>query len=163
MDKKIYIAIPHTSNWDFPIGILAKFGYNMDVQYVAKDSLFKPPFGWFFRWTGGIPVDRSKSNNFVDATVSTLQSYDKISICLAPEGTRKKVDSLKSGFYWISHKSGIPLIFVGFDWGKKVMSYSDPFTPSGDYEADLKIIKDHFKDFVGKIPEYGIYYENDQS
>ena len=163
MAKKIYIVIPHTSNWDFPVGILAKFGYHMDVQYVAKDSLFRPPFGWFFRWTGGIPVDRSKKNNFVDATVESMNKYDKISICLAPEGTRKRVDKLKSGFYWISHKSGVPLIFVRFDWGKMIMSYSDPFVPTGDYEADLKIIEDHFKDAIGRIPEYGIYYEKDQS
>jgi 1-acyl-sn-glycerol-3-phosphate acyltransferase len=156
-------VIPHTSNWDFPVGILLKFGYRMDVQYIAKHTLFRPPFGWFFRWTGGIPVDRSKKNNFVNAMVETLKKYDKISLSLAPEGTRKKVKKLKSGFYWIAHKSNVPLIFVRFDWGKKIVSFSDPFHTTGEYEADLKVIKEHFKSASGRIPEYGIYYEKDQS
>lgn len=163
LKKKIYIAIPHTSNWDFPIGILVKFGFGLDVQYVAKDSLFKPPFGWFFKKTGGIPVIRSKSTNFVDETVKALKNYDRISLCLAPEGTRSKVDKLKSGFYWISFNSGVPLIFVKFDWQSKEMDFSEPFTPSGDYESDLLIIKNHFKDVIGKIPHKGVYYTKDQS
>ena len=159
MKKKIYIVIPHTSNWDFPVGILLKFGYKMDVQYLAKDSLFKPLYGWFFRMLGGIPVDRSKSSNMVDNIIDALSKYEKISIALAPEGTRKKVTKLKSGFYWISYKSGIPLIFVKFDWANIVVDFAQPFKPCGDYEHDLKIIEDHFKDVVGRVPEKGIYYK----
>ncbi len=162
MKKKIYITIPHTSNWDFPIGILLKYGFGMDVQFLAKKSLFNPPFGWVFKKLGGIPVDRSKNNNFVDSTVDTLNKYDKISISIAPEGTRKAVSTIKSGFYWISVKSGIPLIFVKFDWGTKNVDFSGPFIPSGDYDKDLEIIKTHFEGVIGKIPTNGWLQNKDQ-
>ena len=156
--KKLYAVIPHTSNWDFPLGILMKYGYSMDVRYVAKHSLFRFPFGWFFRWTGGIPIDRSKSANYVDAMVEIFGRYDTISIAIAPEGTRKKVDKLRTGFYWIAKKAGIPLILVKFDWGNKEVNYSEAFYPGDNAEEDLKKIENHFKNVVGKVPEYGYGY-----
>ncbi len=153
--KKLYITIPHTSNWDFPVGILLKYGYHMDVQYLAKKSLFIPGIAWLFKALGGIPVDRSKSNNFVDATVDTLKKYDKISISIAPEGTRKKVHQLKSGFYWITVKAELPIYFVKFDWGNMNVDFSPPFHPTGNYENDLKIITNHFSGIKGKRPNHG--------
>ena len=153
--KKIYIAMPHTSNWDFLLGILNKGALKLDVKYLAKSSLFKSPFAWFFRMTGGIPVDRSKHNNFVQEVVDVFDKYDTISIALAPEGTRKKVDKLKSGFYYIAMKAKVPIIFVKFDFGKMEVNYSEPFMPTGNYEEDLVKILDHFKGTKGKNPELG--------
>lgn len=161
--KKIYITIPHTSNWDFPVGILLKFGFGMDVQYLIKNSFMRPPIGWIFKKLGGIGVDRSKANNFVDRTVDIFNEYDKISISIAPEGTRKKVDKLKSGFYWIALKAKVPLIFVQFDWGTKTVNFADPYHVSGDYKKDLVDIKNHFSGIVGHTPENGWLYRKDQS
>ncbi|MBK8348603.1 MAG: 1-acyl-sn-glycerol-3-phosphate acyltransferase [Saprospiraceae bacterium] len=83
------LSIPHTSNWDFPLGILMKFAMPIDVNYVGKTSLFKWPYGWLFRWLGGIPVDRKKNTNFVDSMVALYNKYDRLAFAIAPEGTRK--------------------------------------------------------------------------
>ena len=80
----------HTSNWDFPLGILTRSILQLKLKFIAKDSLFRWPYGFIFRWLGGIPVDRSKHNNFVKAVAATLEKYNDLSIAIAPEGTRKK-------------------------------------------------------------------------
>lgn len=148
--KKIYAVYPHTSNWDFPLGILLRAAVPIKVNFIAKDSLFKPPFGWFFRYLGGIPVDRNSSNNFVDTMVSIYNDYDRIAFAIAPEGTRKKVTKFKSGFYYIALKAGIPIILVTFDYGKGVCDFSEPFYPFGDYKEDMKKIVAHFSGAKGK-------------
>ena len=156
--KFVLIVIPHTSNWDFPYGILIRKAMNRNIQYAAKDSLFKWPFGIFFRWSGGVPVDRSKSNNFVDAVVDIFNERDEFALCIAPEGTRKKVDKLKTGFYYIAKGAGVPIVMFRFDYGKRQFVASEPFYPTDDKEADFAVIRDYFKGVTGKIPEYGWGY-----
>ena len=151
--RKIFVVAPHTSNWDFPVGILLRAAIGLKVQFIAKQSLFKPPFGWFFRWMGGIPVDRSKSNNFVDATAEVLNKMDEVSLAISPEGTRKYTDEWKSGFYWLAKKANLDIILVKFDWQNKVADFSPIFKTSDDPEKDLKAIKDYFRGTLGKIPE----------
>jgi 1-acyl-sn-glycerol-3-phosphate acyltransferase len=158
--KVMFTVIPHTSNWDFPLGIFTRSILGLHLKFIAKDSLFKPPHGFIFRWLGGIPIDRSKSNNYVDAVVDTINQYDDLSIAIAPEGTRKKVDKLKSGFYWIAHKANIPLVLVKFDFGHKEVNFSEPFFTTGDYEKDLIYINNHFKGVKGKNPELGYGIES---
>jgi 1-acyl-sn-glycerol-3-phosphate acyltransferase len=153
LKKKIYIVMPHTSNWDFILGILNKYALGLDVRYVAKHTLFRPPFGFLFRLTGGIPVDRTKKDNFVNQIVDFITNQEKISIAIAPEGTRKFTNKLKTGFYWIAYKSGLPLIFVKFDFGNKIVDYSLPFHATGDIESDMKLIEKHFIGVVGKNPK----------
>lgn len=157
--KKVFIVIPHTSNWDFPLGILVRTKLKATINFLAKDSLFKPPFGFIFKWLGGVPVDRSKSNNFVDSTVQLFKEREALTIQIAPEGTRKKVDKLKTGFYYICLKAEVPLFFVKFDWGTKVVHFSDEITLSGNKEKDLKMIDDYFRTTKGKIPEYSYLYK----
>lgn len=147
--KKLYVVYPHTSNWDFVLGILIKGAIPLDVNYIGKDSLFKFPFGWLFRWLGGIPVQRSKSTNFVDMMVGLYKTYDRLSFGMAPEGTRKKVGKFRSGFYYIALNAGIPIIFVTFDFGKKDIHFSDTFLPTGDYRQDMKYIIKYFKGVRG--------------
>lgn len=156
--KKIVIVIPHTSNWDFPLGVLTKFAMPLDLNYVGKASLFKPPFGFFFRALGGVPVDRSKSNNYVASRVEEFRNRDAFTLVIAPEGTRKKVNRLRTGFYYIALQAGIPIIMCQFDWAKKEVVFREPFYPSGDWDADLLIIKDYFKDVQGKRPDAAIWY-----
>jgi 1-acyl-sn-glycerol-3-phosphate acyltransferase len=151
--KKIYAIMPHTSNWDWPLAMVIKIAIKLDVQYFAKHSLFRWPYAWFFKLTGGIPVNRSSSKNFVDATVESIKKYDKISIALAPEGTRKRVDKLKTGFYWIARKANIPLLLVSFDYKNKVINFAPPFEMSDDSDVDMERILAHFRGVVGKIPE----------
>jgi 1-acyl-sn-glycerol-3-phosphate acyltransferase len=59
LKKFVIIVAPHTSNWDFPIGIAAKFALRLEVTFLGKDSLFRFPMGPLMRALGGMPVDRS--------------------------------------------------------------------------------------------------------
>ncbi len=160
--KKLYVVYPHTSNWDFPLGILIKFGMPINVNYIAKDSLFKWPYGILFRKLGGIPVDRKKSTNFVDTMVAMYAAHDRLAFAIAPEGTRKKVNKFKSGFYYIAHLSGIPIILVKFDHRKKIVDFSEPMMTTGDYKSDLKIIIEHFRGTIGYVPENACQWEDEE-
>ena len=153
--KFVLIAIPHTSNWDFPMGIMIRSILKRDIKYFAKDSLFKTPLAGFFRWTGGVPVDRSKKNNFVDAVVDIYDSHEEFAVCIAPEGTRKKVDKLKTGFYYIARGAKAPIVMITFDWAKKQFVISDAFYTTDDKEADFEFIRGFFEGVRGKVPENG--------
>lgn len=154
--KYIIIVIPHTSNWDFPLGLLVRSAIGLrGVRYIAKSSLFVFPFGYIFRMLGGYPVDRSKRHNFVDAVVDVYNRKERFAVTMAPEGTRKKVDKLKTGFYYIALKANIPIIMCKFDWGTKVVDWREPFYPTGNIEADFSVIGDYFRDARGYNPEQG--------
>ncbi|PHN08308.1 lysophospholipid acyltransferase family protein [Flavilitoribacter nigricans] len=153
-DKYIIIVIPHTSNWDFPLGLLVREAMDEDIRYVGKDSLFKSPFGFLFRWLGGIPVDRSRRNKFVDAVVDKFEESEHMKICIAPEGTRKRVEKLKTGFYYIAKGAEVPIIFCKFDYGKKVIGTSEPYYTTESMEADFAAIYEYFKGVEGKVPGY---------
>lgn len=159
--KKVFAVYPHTSNWDFPLGILMKFGMPLNVNYVGKSSLFKWPYGFIFRKLGGIPVERSKRTNFVDMMVSQYHQYDNLAFALAPEGTRKKVTKFKTGFYYIAHLADVPLILVKFDFGRKVVEFSEPLKTTGNYEKDMLKIIDYFKGTLGRIPENACQWEDE--
>ena len=114
--KKCIIAvIPHTSNWDFPLGLLTRGSLNENITFYGKKSLFRFPFAGLFKWLGGIPVDRSKNNNFVDAVIQLYNERDELITVISPEGTRGKVETLKSGFYYIAKGAKIPIILCKFD------------------------------------------------
>ncbi len=159
LKKSMVVVIPHTSNWDFPLGIMSRAIIKTRVVYLMKDSMFKPPFGWFFRWMDGMPVIRSKSTNFVDAIVEMYNKEEELHIQIAPEGTRKWVKDLKTGFYYIALGAKIPLLLVKFDYGEKVVDFGKVFYPTGDKEADFKVIKEYFRDVKGKNPKDAWGYE----
>ena len=157
LNKFIVIVIPHTSNWDFPLGIMVRSILRLNsTKYLGKSQLFKPPFGFIFRSLGGYPVDRSKNNNLVDAVVELFNSKEKFSIALAPEGTRKKVPKLKKGFYYISKKAKVPIIMIGFDYQGKCIKINEPFLPSDNILKDFKYIIDFFSTCKGVYPENGV-------
>tara|TARA_R110002167_G_scaffold48226_7_gene142502 strand:- start:4956 stop:5498 length:543 start_codon:yes stop_codon:yes gene_type:complete len=155
LDQCVIIVAPHTSWVDFFLGLLIRKVWNEEINFIGKKSLFKPPFGWFFRWTGGTPVDRSKNNDLVNATAAIFQERKKFRLTLAPEGTRKKVTKWKSGFYYIALAAKVPIVMVAFDFGKKEIKISEPHIPTGNKEADFVVYKNFYKGVVGKIPEYG--------
>lgn len=155
--KYILVIAPHTSNWDFIIGVLArsivKWG---NVKYLAKKELFVFPFGVFFRAMGGYPVNRTKHTRLVDNVVQLFNKKEKFAIAITPEGTRKKVDRLKTGFYYIASKANIPMILVGFDYLKKKVIISEPLHATGDQDEDLEKLLTFFRSITGKVPEKGI-------
>ena len=159
LSKYLIIVIPHTSNWDFPLGLLVRSAGKTPAKFAGKHTLFRPSFGWLFRWLGGHPVDRRKRNNFVDAVVDIYNSKKEFVLCIAPEGTRKKVEQLKSGFYYIALGAKVPIVMVQFDYGRKVIGVREPFYPTGDKDADFSIINAYFKGVTGKISEYSWQYE----
>lgn len=157
LPKFVIAVAPHTSNWDFPIGIMVRtILQHSDLKFVGKSSLFRPPLGALFRWLGGYPVDRSKSSNFVDSVVEIFNREPEFRLTLAPEGTRKKVDKLKSGFYYIALGAKVPIVPVQFDYEKKRVFVADPFYPTGDAETELAQLTEFWRGIKGFHPENGV-------
>ena len=156
--KKCVIAVgPHTSAWDFVIGLAVRSKLKLyHLNFLGKAELFKGRFGFFFRKMGGFPVDRFSNNNVVDQVAEQFKIRDQFLLALSPEGTRKKVDKLRSGFYHIALKAGVPIVLAGLDFGRKEISFSEPFLPTGNMEEDFKKIIHFFADKEGKIPAYGL-------
>lgn len=154
IDKCVIIVVPHTSWVDFFLGLLIRKVWNQEINYIGKKSLFDSPFGWFFKWTGGAPIDRSKSNDTVKATAKVFESREVFRLTLAPEGTRKKVTEWKTGFYYIAKEAKVPIVLVAFDFGKKEIKVSQPQYPTDNMIKDMETYKAFFKGVVGKVPEY---------
>ncbi|MGB5458675.1 MAG: 1-acyl-sn-glycerol-3-phosphate acyltransferase [Eudoraea sp.] len=154
VDKCVVIVVPHTSWVDFFLGLLVRKLFNEEINFIGKESLFKPPFGWYFRWMGGAPINRSKSQNKVAAIAKIFDERKKFRLALAPEGTRKKVADWKTGFYYIAKTAQVPIVMVAFDFGKKQVKVSEPQFPTDNMEADLIKYKEFYKGVIGKIPEY---------
>lgn len=162
LPKKLYVVVPHTSNWDFPVGILLKFGFKMGVGFIAKDSLFKWPFAWFFKWLGGIPVNRKKTQGFKESVVDTIKEQKVFCTAIAPEGRRGKVEFLKTGFYYIAKSAEIPIVYVKFDWKNKITHFGEPKQPEETVQEELAYAADYFKDTVGYVPENSFGYPFDR-
>jgi len=151
--KSLVIVVPHTSWHDFYIGAFARKLINVDIHYVGKKELFQPPFGWYFRWMGGTPLNRSASENKVEAIVKVFNSKEEFRLAIAPEGTRAKVEKWKTGFYFIALNAQVPIIPVAFDYSRKVVRIGLPFFPTTDMDRDFRILKLFYKGVVGKVPE----------
>jgi 1-acyl-sn-glycerol-3-phosphate acyltransferase len=152
--KTVVIVAPHTSWHDFYVGAFARKILNVQINYVGKKELFNSPLGWYFKWMGGEPIDRKSNQNKVEQIVDIFESQDEFRLAIAPEGTRKKVDRWKSGFYYIAKSANVPITPVSFDYKTKTVTIGDPFYITGNYEKDLIEIKQFFKGVVGKVPEY---------
>jgi 1-acyl-sn-glycerol-3-phosphate acyltransferase len=157
LERFIVVVAPHTSNWDFFVGLCVRSLSHMDgTKYLAKRSLFTPPLGWIFRALGGYPVDRSKHNNLVDAVVAMFQRGEITRIAITPEATRKYQPQWKSGFHRIATGAGVPIILCAFDYSQKRIVISDPFPLTADLEGDIERMKDWFRPYKGRNPEDGI-------
>jgi 1-acyl-sn-glycerol-3-phosphate acyltransferase len=157
LDKCVLIVAPHTSAWDFVIGLAIRSVRHLEhVKYLGKDSLFKGPFAFIFKSTGGFPVDRFNKHNMVDQVTQLFNSHEKFVLALSPEGTRKKTERLRTGFYHIAKTAGVPIVMVGLDFGKKEVTFSEPFYTTTNEPEDFKKIITFFAPLQGKIPEYGM-------
>ena len=152
LKKYVIIGAPHTSWKDFPIAILARGAFNVKANFIGKASLFKPPFGFIFKALGGTPVDRSKSNNKVDAIVALYNSKDELRLGLSPEGTRARVTTWKTGFYYIAKGANVPIVMFAFDFAKKQFIVSEPYYVTDNKEADMKHFYDFYRHVKGAKP-----------
>lgn len=152
-DKCVVIVAPHTSNLDFFLGLLIRKVMNEEFNFVAKSSLFKWPYGWYFRKMGGMPVDRTKNNDFTSACADLIRKSDRIHLTLAPEGTRKKVKKWKTGFYYIAKEAMVPIVLVAFDYGKKQIKVSEPHLTSENIETDFEVYNAFYAGTEGRLKE----------
>jgi 1-acyl-sn-glycerol-3-phosphate acyltransferase len=151
--KFVIIGAPHTSNWDFVMFLALAFILKGNLNYMGKKELFYWPYGWFFYWCGGVPVDRSKPQGLVEQTVQAIQEADRFQLVITPEGTRSKVSKWKQGFYHIAQQADIPVVTGYVDNATKTCGIGPTFTLSNDMEADIKSMQAFFKDKVGINPE----------
>ena len=153
-ERILIIGAPHTSNWDFVLAMAAILALNLKLRWLGKHTIFKPGVRWFMDWLGGIPVNRGQPESIVDNVARLVEQDKGIVIGLAPEGTRKKVDTWKTGFYYIAKKANVPILMFTLDFKNKVNKFSEPFYPTDDIEADFKFMRAFFDGVEGKIPEY---------
>lgn len=146
--------VPHTSWHDFYLGLLVRRILGVDIKFVAKKELFKPPFGWYFKWMGGTALDRTPGQKKVEAIAALFDQKDEFRLAIAPEGTRKKVTEWKTGFYYIAKKANVPIVMIAFDFGKKKVKVSKPLYPTEDKDLDFLKIRKFYEDVTGKIARY---------
>ncbi len=149
----VLIGAPHTSNWDFPLMLLAVLMLRLRLNWMGKNSLFRFPFGGLMRWLGGIPIDRSRSHNMVEQIAQMYRDTDELVILIPPEGTRKKVEHWKTGFYHIANLADVPILMGYLDVPSKSIGLADFFHPTGDIERDMIEIRRFYADKTGIRPE----------
>lgn len=152
LPKCVIIGAPHTSNWDFVLAIAAMMALGLDARWLGKHTIFRPPFGRLMRWLGGVPVDRNARHGVVDQTLAAFVHRERFVLGVAPEGTRKRVDRWKTGFYHVAQGAGVPIVPAYFDYARKVLGFGPPFDVSGDLEADMKRFRAFYEPFKGKKP-----------
>ncbi len=150
--KFILIGAPHTSNWDFVLFLGVVFTLRVNVHFMGKAELFRSPLGWFFRYCGGIPVDRKKSTGLVEQMVKASNELEKFILTITPEGTRHQVVEWKRGFYHIAKEAGIPIVIAVVDGKHKTIRIGQVFHPTENIEADMKTIQGYFIGVVGINP-----------
>jgi 1-acyl-sn-glycerol-3-phosphate acyltransferase len=153
--KLVAIVYPHTSNWDLPLGLLTGIATGAFARwrygFMMKKSVFWGPFGPFMRWLGGIPIDRSATNDIVTQMTQFFAGQHEFMLVVTPEGTRKKTTYWKSGFYHIAQAVNVPVFPVYFDYKRRIIGLCPPYTLTGDTERDLA----HFRTlFAGVTPKY---------
>ena len=150
--KSIIICAPHTCIEDFVIGRCFFWMEGREAKFLIKKEFFKPGLGWLLKRIGGIPVDRSKGNNMVAKTAVVFRNYDELHIVITPEGTRKRVEKWKRGFYYIAELAQVPVVLGFIDFKTKRCGYGPSFVPSGDFDKDWPMIEDFYRGMQGKVP-----------
>jgi len=153
----VLVVVPHTSNVDFFVGIAARKLMHLNCVFLAKKELFRFPVKRLLLNLGGYPVNRSKKTSMVDYMASIYAADPDFAICVAPEGTRSKVEDWKTGFYHIALAAKVPITMVGFDYERKWIVCAEPFIPSGDLESDLTLMHSFFDKIVPKVAKNSNY------
>lgn len=157
LDKFVAIGAHHTSNWDFVVFIALKFVLRLNARWFGKHSLFRWPFGGLMRAWGGIAIRRDRQLNTVEQAIQAFREHAQFILVLSPEGTRKKVERWKMGFYHIARGAGVPIVMGALDYQNRRVVIGPTFYPTGDEPADLAAMLDFFRPFVPKKPEYAFH------
>jgi 1-acyl-sn-glycerol-3-phosphate acyltransferase len=150
--KAVVIAYPHTTGWDLPFALAVSYLLDREFSWLGKHTLFAPPFGFFFRFLGGIPVDRRDRNNLVSSVVELFKQRDDLMLIIAPEGTRASTKRWKTGFYYMALGAGVPLALSFLDYERKRGGILHVLYPTGDIEADMDSIRAIYAHVEGKYP-----------
>lgn len=151
--KRVLVAAPHTSNWDFLLAMIVPPALGIRINWLGKYTLFRKPFGWFFRMLGGIPVDRARTTGIVGQSVAAFESTDELNLVITPEGTRRKREYWKSGFYWIALAAKVPIVLVKVDGSNRTVRVGADFALTGQVGADMDRIRKFFEGHNGIKPE----------
>ena len=150
LDKMVIIVAPHSSGWDAVWGLAAKLAMGLDIAFMAKAELFKGPLGWLLRWFGGIAVDRSAPGGIVEQSAARVRDSRNIWFLLAPEGTRRRVEHWKTGFWKIARGAGVPVFCAAFHYPEKKIVLMQVFDTSDDLQADMAAVRTIYRPYVGK-------------
>lgn len=159
--KCLMIAAPHTSNWDFILGMFGMLMVGLKANWMGKDSIFVGPFRPLLIWLGGIPTVRSQHTGAVEQRINIFNQHEKLIVALAPEGTRSATDTWKTGFYHIAVGAKVPIFPMAWDYQKKEIILFPLFNPTGNTEADLAALKAIFKDVTPKYPQNSLWQQQD--
>lgn len=154
LDKFVVIGAHHTSNWDFVLFIAAKFILRLNARWFGKHSIFRWPFGALMRNWGGIPIRRHLKLNTVEQAIEAFAEHRQFILVLSPEGTRRKVERWKSGFYHIACGASVPIVPAALDFQHRRIVIGAPFQPTGNEEADLRQLLAFYRPYVPKNPDY---------
>jgi len=150
-NKNFLVAVgPHTSNWDFVIGMLFVIGWDARINWIGKHTIFQPLFSPLLKRLGGLPVDRSNPENLFNDIKNVIKNHENYLLAIAPEGTRKKVHKLKTGFLRISDQLQCEILLAGLDFGSKTITINDIFKKTGSLRSDTELVKEYFKSFTPK-------------
>ena len=140
--KLIVAVVPHSSYFDFIVAVLTRTILNKRIKFLGKKELFNPFTGIIFKFWGGIPIDRGINKNYVETVVELINKNKINHLSIAPEGTRRKVEKWKTGFYYIAHQSKTPIMMTSFNYKNKTVILNKAFYTSGDIEKDFRFLKD---------------------
>lgn len=152
--RMLIIGAPHTSNWDGWNVIMASWIARVELKWMIKAEFLRwPLIGRFLRWAGAVPIRRDSSHNVVAQSAEQLRTNDELLLLVAPEGTRRKTDHWKTGFYWIAHQADVPMLCALMDYGTKTIKFTGPYHPTGDIEADIEKIWNDYRRVKPLHPE----------
>ena len=149
----IAVVYPHTSNIDFPVGLLAKWAVGLQFRWLAKDSLFRGPRGVLMRYWGGVAVDRSAPQGAIKRLAQTMHASTWFWLAVTPEGTRSYRPYWKSGFYRIALEADVPVALIAIDYGRKIIDVTRTMTLTGDEAADMAAIAARYEGVRGRFPK----------
>ncbi|UVO55031.1 lysophospholipid acyltransferase family protein [Sphingomonas sp. SUN039] len=152
----VLIAVPHTSNWDFPNFLGVTHALGIRTHFIAKSSLFRWPMGGFMRQVGGVRLDRATAKDTVQQMVDEFARRDDFVLTIAPEGTRGAVGKWRSGFYQIALGAGVPIVCGFMDYPTRTSGLGPVIVPTGDYEADMAPAFAFYRNITGKHPARNI-------
>ncbi len=159
--KMIVVAVPHTSNWDGVILLIAMLAAGLDLRWVGKHTLFRGPLGRVLLWAGGVSVNRAQARNFVDSVVDTFAQSERLALVIAPEGTRKPTARWKTGFHRIAQQAGVPIVAGYMDYATKTVGFGPGLEANDDFEQYIGQLQDFLADCRPRQPHNFLWPEND--